>query len=190
MPVQALRGQLIVAFSLAELEQMATARLGVNWQSVCGEGCTIDEAAGALVEWAKRRGRLVELARAAAAERPQNDILAATARLMPVAVGSEAGQAEERRRAVGAAPEETERRAHGMGLEEYEPRNGVQRSLGDLNARMEALEKGQEKLQTGQEKLQQKMDAKFTVLIWALVGSVGVNFATLAGLALHAWGAR
>lgn len=128
MPARALQGQLVAAFSVQELRELVETRLGEDPAQIWGEDVTVNEAAGELVAWARRRGRLCDLASAAAAARPQNETLAAAARLMPLV--SEGG------RRVGTPPvEESEARVADPG--EYG--NGVQRTLGRVETQIDAL---------------------------------------------------
>lgn len=159
MPTQTLQAELAAAFNMAELRLML-ARLGVNWESVFTADDTVDEAAMAIVEWAKRRGRLCDLAGAAAEERPNNAILQTVARLMPaVAVSG---------RRVGTPSGETERSATVSYPGDNNEAN-VHQALGNFGARLSALESGQR------------------VVIWLLVPSLALNVLTLGGLVLHLW---
>lgn len=92
MTTRALRGQLGLAFSITELRELIEMGLNERAEAILAEGETVDEAAGTLVAWAQRRGRLCDLAAAAAAARPQNEVLGTIARLMAEAGQREAGR--------------------------------------------------------------------------------------------------
>lgn len=78
MPVCILQAQLVAAFQPEELRRLVVLHnLEGRWESIFSAEDTIDEAVFKLVEWAKSRGRLEELARAASSERPKNELLRA-----------------------------------------------------------------------------------------------------------------
>lgn len=64
------RDALLSSFDAGELRQFATARLNVELAHVAPTGEDLAEQAWELVRWAERNGRLGDLVRAAALERP------------------------------------------------------------------------------------------------------------------------
>lgn len=131
MPVRALRGQLGLAFSITELRQLIEMQLNERADAILAEGETVDEAAGTLVEWARRRGRLCDLAEAAAAARPQNEVLAAIVRLMPEGSSTEAGR-------VGTSGSGSGKSRMGYSDESSGMTNGGERRLGEQLGRLQS----------------------------------------------------
>lgn len=115
-----LHRELAGAFNLDELDRLAVLHLGIGLEQVAGEGCTPEEAALALVRWARRQGgsTLGTLTAAAAAERPHNATLQELTQPEPPAAV---------RKAPGSAWKPMDN------FDEYSG-NGVQRQLGKLSA--------------------------------------------------------
>ena len=176
MPLRALHHGLAQGFSLGELEQLVVLGLGETWESVTPAGATLDQAVVRLIEWAQRTGRLVELAEAAAALRPNSDYLRVAAAYMPLVV-------QDGRR-VGPSPGE-ERRAGVDYPGQYGNQNGVERSLGRVEAQGESLRddiaamRGEIAALRGGLRLQ----------LWLWAATLGGIAALGVALTLHSWGA-
>lgn len=174
-------------FDLPELRRLLALQLGVAAETVIAPGATVEDAALEVVEWARRHNRLCDLANAAAAERAQNHVLQAIARLMPAV-------AEGGRRTWEPLPENVEGRYRWEQPPEI-TRPSVQRTLGRVETQIEALRADVAELrqelttqQAAQRQESERQRAGLRTLLWLVLVLMGGVLGTAGAVAAHAWG--
>jgi hypothetical protein len=184
VPVRALQVGLVAAFREAELAELA-AGLGIDLDEAAGPGA-LPERALELARWCERRGRMAEMARAAADARPGNEQLRAAALL--------AAQVQDGGRRVGT-PQAGSREAGGVDNPGYG--NGVQQALGRYGAQIDGLRESIDALRRDVEQVHAEQTAArkdreaqwraIRALVWLDVIAISGVVGTVGLVAWHAW---